>query len=111
MSRGISFKEDKSVGVKIDCGPNEEDILGRFQFLVGKKGYGAVIAITKSGNPVIYSFGTIKINEGFNGYNSLEAACLQAISLREQVFILWREFSDQVFIQEYRGKAIFPRSN
>lgn len=111
MTVAISVKDLKTRRVQENSTQLKYEILDRFQFLVGKRGYGAVISITKSGNPVICSFGTIRIDEAVDGYNSLEVACLQSLSLKERVFILWRDFSDSVFMEEYLGSPIFSKSN
>ncbi|MEF3692010.1 MAG: hypothetical protein V3574_03080 [Candidatus Moraniibacteriota bacterium] len=88
----------------------EEKILRKFPTLTSRRGYGGVIAITKLGNPVIVCSGTVRIDEEVQGRSVLEIKCLESILLRERVFILWRDFSDRVFIREYVGKSILQKN-
>lgn len=88
----------------------EEIILRKFPILTGRKGYGGVISITKFGNPVIVSSGTVPIDEEVQGRSTLEIKCFESLSLKERVFILWRDFSDRVFIREYSGEPIFSKN-
>ncbi|NLC30655.1 MAG: hypothetical protein GX765_01220 [Candidatus Moranbacteria bacterium] len=88
----------------------EELILRKFPTLTSRKGYGGVISITKFGNPVIVSSGTVSIDDEVQGKSALEIKCLESLSFKERVFILWRDFFDKVFIREYIGEVIFSKN-